>query len=65
MEEFEEELELAFNELSLKWKREHGEELQKNIHWYPVLLRLGCNVIGDVGDIDLEEFEDHLEWMIE
>lgn len=60
-EDVKEELELAFDEVNLRYKRETGEELQENRHWWPVLLRLGYEALGDVEDLDLEEFEELLE----
>lgn len=59
-EDFLEELELSFGELNLRFQREHGEELEKNRHWYPRLLALGLEQVGDVRERDLEELEDVL-----
>lgn len=56
-EELKRELELAFDELNLRYKRERDEELRQNDDWWPVLLQVGYEAIGDVSDIDLEEFD--------
>lgn len=56
-EELKDDLELAFDELNLRYKRDRGEELQENNDWWPVLLRIGYEAIGDVRDVDLEEFD--------
>ena len=60
-EDFIEELELAFDAVNLMYRREYGEELEKNRHWYPLLLRLGFHAIGDVDELTLEEYEALLE----
>jgi hypothetical protein len=59
--EFIEELEVAFDAVNLMYRREYGEELEKNRHWYPLLLRLGFHAIGDVDELTLEEYEALLE----
>lgn len=56
-DEFKDELELTFDELNLKYKREHGEKLNQNEHFYPQLLRLALDELGDVRDRDLSELE--------
>lgn len=60
-DEFLQELELTFDELNLRYKREYGEELQKNRDYYPALLQLGLEQLGDVRDQDLEEIEEILD----
>ena len=57
-EAFKEELELAFDELNLRYKRERGDELHQNEDWWPVLLRIGFEAIGDVREVDLERFDE-------
>lgn len=56
-EDLKKELELAFDELNLRYKRERDEELRQNDDWWPVLLRVGAEAIGDVSDVDLETFD--------
>lgn len=51
------ELELAFDEISLRYKRERDEDLQQNEDWWPVLLQIGYEAIGDVSDVDLDTFD--------
>jgi len=60
-DEFLQELELIFDELNLRYKRKHGDELQKNRDYYPALLQLGLEQLGDVRDQDLEELEEILD----
>jgi hypothetical protein len=60
-DEFLQELELTFDELNLRYKREYGEELQKNRDYYPALLQLGLEQLGDVRDQDLAELEATLD----
>lgn len=56
-EDVKKDLELAFDELNLRYKRERDEELMQNDDWWPVLLQIGYEAIGDVSDVDLEEFD--------
>lgn len=56
-EEFLRELELMFDELNLRYKREYGESLQKNRDFYPNLLRLGLEQLGDIRERDLDDIE--------
>lgn len=56
-EELKRELELAFDELNLRYKRERDQKLKQNDDWWPVLLQIGFEAIGDVSDVDLEEFD--------
>lgn len=56
-EDFLRELELTFDELNLRYKREYGEALQKNRDFYPNLLRLGLEQLGDIRERDLNDIE--------
>lgn len=49
------ELSLQFDELAIKYKREHGVELEKNRHFYPALVKAGLE------GKDVEEVLDELE----
>lgn len=51
-EELIEELDIRFDELNARYKREHGEALGKNRHWYPAVIKAGLE------GKDLEEILD-------
>lgn len=55
------ELDLTFEELKLRYRREHDDKLQKNKDFYAGLLRLGLAELGDVRERDLDELEDDLD----
>lgn len=44
------ELDARFDELNAQYKREHGEALEKNRHWYPAVVKAGLDG-EDVEDI--------------
>ncbi|QGN08274.1 HNH endonuclease [Halorhabdus sp. CBA1104] len=46
------ELDVRFDELNAKHKRQHGEALEKNRDYYPAIIQAGLN------DKDLEEILD-------
>ncbi|WP_228546140.1 hypothetical protein [Halegenticoccus tardaugens] len=58
--DFYQELDLAFDELNLRYKREHGETLEKNRHYFAGLLRLGFEQLGDVRERELAELTEDL-----
>jgi len=54
------ELDLAYEELNLRYQREYGRSLHKHPHWYNRLLVIGLASIGDVGERDLNDLVDEL-----
>ncbi|WP_192498532.1 hypothetical protein [Halorussus halophilus] len=55
------ELDLTFEELKLRYRRERDDKLQKNKDFYAGLLRLGLAQLGDVRERELDEIEDDLD----
>lgn len=55
------ELDLTFEELKLRYRRERDGKLQKNKDFYAGLLRLGLKQLGDVRERDISEIEDDLD----
>lgn len=58
--EFHRELDLTYEELDLRFRRERDRRLQKNRDFYAGLLRLGLARLGDAGERDLDEVEELL-----
>ena len=54
------ELDLTFEELKLRYRRERDDKLQKNRDFYAGLLRLGLAQLGDVRERELDDIEDDL-----
>lgn len=59
--EFHKELDLTFEELNLRFRRERDRKLQKNKDFYAGLLQLGLEQLGSVRDQELDEIEDLLD----
>jgi len=59
-DEFVDEMELTFDELNIKYRREHGEKLEKHADYYYPLLQYALEQLGNVRDRDLEEIEEML-----
>lgn len=59
--EFHKELDLAFQQLDLRFRRDRDRNLQKNRDFYAGVLRLGLEQLGDPGDRDLDEIEELLD----
>lgn len=59
--EFHKEVDLTFEELNLRFRRERDRKLEKNKDFYAGLLRLGLERLGDVRDRDLDEVEELLD----
>lgn len=59
--EFHREVDLTFEELNLRFRRERDRKLEKNKDFYTGLLRLGLDRLGDVRDAELDELEELLE----
>ena len=55
------ELDLTFEELKLRYRRERDGKLQKNRDFYAGLLRLGLAQLGDVRERDLDDIDDDLD----
>lgn len=58
--DFHRKLDITFEELNLRFRRERDQKLQKNRDFYAGLLRLGLERLEDVDDRDLEEVEELL-----
>jgi hypothetical protein len=59
--EFHKEIDLTFEELNLRFRRERDRKLEKNKDFYAGLLRLGLERLGDVRDRELDEVEELLD----
>lgn len=59
--EFHKEVDLTFEELNLRFRRERDRKLEKNRDFYLGLLQLGLAELGDVGDRELDEVEELLD----
>ena len=52
------ELDFAYKELSLTYEREFGDEIEKNRHFYPLLVQAGLEHLDDLdGDAIRERLE--------
>lgn len=49
------ELDIRFDELNAQYKRAHGESLEKNRDWYPVLVALALEKAEEMPDEELLE----------
>lgn len=47
------ELDIRFDELNAKYKREHGESLQKNRDYYPILIELAMEKTQEMDEDEL------------
>jgi len=54
------EIDLAFDTLNLRYRREHGRSLNKHPHWYNRLLVIGLATIGDVSERDIDDLVEEL-----
>ena len=56
-DELAEELDIRFHELQMRYRREHGEKMQKNRDFYPALARSAINGTGLLEELGLEDDE--------
>lgn len=47
------ELDIRFDELNVKYKRKHGESLQKNRDYYPILIELAMEKTQEIDEQEL------------
>ncbi|WP_190303830.1 hypothetical protein [Haladaptatus sp. R4] len=47
------ELDIRFDEINAKYKREYGESLQKNRDYYPILIELAMERTQEIDDDEL------------
>ena len=55
------ELDFTYKEVSLQYERAFGEELEKNRHFYPLLIQAGLEHLSDLDDNDIQHRLNQLE----
>lgn len=52
-EDLRQEMDIRFDEVNAAAKREHGRGVEKNRHWYPLIVSLGLETAGEMDDDEL------------